>query len=262
MSIEESFVRKEISLINKLLEKKSGIDDRTGKGSATEAVIEAELIAPFLPLGFACGKGAVVTAERPDNQSPAIDRVIFDRSTSAPLLHDEQHSIFPIEAVAGLVEITVRLDATKLREDVERMAPVKGMKTRRYLVPLAGSKTKVVPIDQRDFLSPRSFIIGLPADEKWDARAIAKNLRQIQIELGPPTHVHGLYVLGVGYFYTKAVEDSHEAMYRVGAWTGPERLFRFAASFRGAFDRWPRLAPGWSVDWGCYASGESTLLAE
>lgn len=262
MSIKGSFLHREASLINKLREIRSGIDDRTGKGAATEAIVEAELLTPFLPLGFECGKGSVVAAEQPDNQSPAIDRVVFDRSSSAPLLHDASHSIFPIEAVAGLVEITMRLNATKLRKDIERMVPVKAMRTRRYLVPSPGSKTKVVPLDQRDGLSPRSFIIGLPADENWDARTIASSLRQIQMELGAPTHVHGLYVLGVGYFYTKAVENDSEARYRVGAWTGPDRLFRFAASFRNAFDRWPRLAPGSSVDWGCYVGGESSLLAE
>lgn len=255
MTIKESFIHKEASLISKLLEKKSGIDDRTGKGVATESIIETELLSPFLPLGYECGKGSVVTAERPDHQSPAIDRVIFDRYSSMPLLHDALHSIFPIEAVAGLVEITMRLDTTKLREDIVRMAPVKAMRTRRYLDPLPGSKTKVVPVDKRNFVSPRSFIIGLPADKSWDADTIANSLRQIQIELGAPTLVHGLYVLGVGYFYTKTVENDNEEMYQIGVWAGPDRLFRFAASFRSAFDRWPRLRPGRSVDWGCYVSG-------
>jgi hypothetical protein len=159
--------------------------------------VERELLIPFLPPGFECGKGSVVTAEAPGHQSGAIDRVVFDRSSSAPLLHDEAHSIFPIEAVAGLVEITMRLDGTKLREDIERMAPVKAMRTRRYLVPVAGSKTKVEPQDV-DGISPRSFIIGLPADPNWDARAIAKSLWQAQTDLGEPTLVHGLLVIGVG----------------------------------------------------------------
>ena len=256
MSIKESFIQKESSLISELLAKKSGIDDRTGKGAATESLIEAELLAPFLPSCFECGKGSVVAAEQPDKQSPAIDRVIFDRSASPPLLHDSSHSIYPIEAVAGMVEITMRLDATKLREDIARMAPIKAMKTRRYLVPAQGSKTGVAPLDQRDCLSPRSFIIGLPTDQNWDALTIASRLRQIQTELGPPTHVHGLYVLGVGYFYTKAIEHEDEERYRIGSWTGPDRLFRFAHSIRSAFDRWPRLPSGWSVDWGCYVDTE------
>jgi len=257
MSIKESFIKKEESLISKLLEKKSGIDDRTGKGAATEEIIETELLTPYLPPRFECGKGSVVSAENPDKQSPAIDRVIFDRSSSAPLLHDASHSIFPIEAVSGLVEITMRLDATKLREDIVRMTPVKAMTTRHYVVPLQGSKTKIVPLEQSDFLSPRSFIIGLPRDESWDADTIISSLGHTQTELGPPTHVHGLYVLGIGYFSTKAIENDSETRYRIGAWTGPDRLYRFAASLRSAFDRWPLLPSGWTVDWGCYVGTES-----
>jgi hypothetical protein len=260
VSLRESFIHKEASLISRLREKKSGIDDRTGKGLIAETIVQNELLAPFLPLGFECVKGAVISAEAPDNQSPAFDRVIFDRSSSTPLLYDEAHSIFPIEAVAGVVEITMHLDATKLREDIVRMVPVKAMRTRRYLVPQPDTKTRVVPVDQRDFLSPRSFIVALPADENWDPKTIARNLREIQADLGPPTHVHGLYVLGVGYFYTKPIEDASEVVYNIGAWTGPERLLRFAASFRAAFDRWPRLSVGWSVDLGCYGSDSSSLF--
>lgn len=260
MSVRESFIHKENSLISSLMEKSAGIDDRTGKGAATESIVQNELLMPFLPLGFECGKGSVVSADAPDRQSSAIDRVIFDRSSSMPLLHDEAHSIFPIEAVAGLVEITMRLDATKLREDIVRMAPVKALRTRRYLAPLPGTVTKAVPVDQRDFLSPRSFIVALPAYKNWNAKTIATSLHEIQSDLGPPTHVHGLYVLGVGYFWTKPIEDVSETPYKIGAWTGPERLLRFAASFRGAFDRWPRLERGWSVDLGCYGSDSSSLL--
>lgn len=261
MSIEDSILRKENALVSKLQEKQTAIDDRTGKGLATEAVIEQELLKPFLPPGFDCGKGAVVTAERPDQQSAAIDRVIFDKAAAPPLVHDESHSIFPIEIVCGLVEITMRLDATKLRTDIERMAPVKAMTTRRYLEPAPNTRTRVLEVERRA-LSPRSFVIGLPSDPNWDINTIAKNLRQIQIELGPPTHIHGLYVLGVGFFYTVPIENEREPMYRVVGWTGPDRLFRFVDNFRQAFDRWERLAPGCSVNWGSYVSGKPAVLAE
>jgi hypothetical protein len=126
MKIEESLKQRESSLLSKLLEKQAGIDDRTGKGLATEAVVESELLRSFLPSGFDCGKGSVVSADRPTEQSAAFDRVIFDRSAGMPLLYDQAHSIFPIEVVAGIVEITMHLDPTKLRTDIERMVHVKG----------------------------------------------------------------------------------------------------------------------------------------
>lgn len=82
MSIGESFVRREKKLVEALLEVKTGIDDATGKGSSTEDIIEKELLKPYLPLGFDCGKGAVVSAEAVDSQSPASIE-----SSSNELLH-------------------------------------------------------------------------------------------------------------------------------------------------------------------------------
>jgi hypothetical protein len=206
-------------------------------------------------------KGAVVEAANPSKQSPAIDRVVYDHSAASPLLYDEAHSIFPLEAVCGLVEITMNLDATKLREDVERMVSVKAMRKQRYLVSVPNSSTKVLRTEQ-DALSPRSFVIGLPAAPSWNPVTIAGALKQIQRDLGPPTHVHGLYVIGVGYFYTLPIESPSELMYRIGGWIGPDRLFRFTTGFRLAFDRWGTLPSGWSVDLQDYVAGESKILAE
>lgn len=261
MNIEESFAQREASLASKLLEKQAGIDDRTGKGAATENVVEDALLRPYLRPGLDCGKGAVICADRPTEQSPAIDRVIFDRTAATPLVYDPAHSVFPIEMVIGMVEITMRLDSAKLRTDIERMISVKAMRERRYLASAPGSRTRVVPY-RRPSLSPRSFIVGLPADSGWGAETIARALRQIQLDLGPPTHVHGLYVIGVGFFVTVPVGKSQEPMYRVAGWTGPERVFRFADAFRVAFDRWERVPPGWSVDLSGYVSGQPRLLAE
>lgn len=160
MRLEESFAHRESSLLYKLKELQVAIDDRTGKGSAAEDIIEELLLRPFLPPGFLCGKGAVICSTKPDLQSSAIDRVIFDTRVSMPLVYDKSHSIFPAEVVAGMVEITMRLDARKLKIDIERMAPVKRMTGRRYLVPKPGTKTQVITHRTEGGVSPRSFIIG------------------------------------------------------------------------------------------------------
>lgn len=261
MSFADAIKDTEESLIKLLNAKRSGMDDPTGKGSATERLIDEQLLIPHLPPGFRSSKGTVVEAAKPNDQSPAIDRVIYDQSAAAPLLYDEAHSILPLESVCGLVEITMTLDATKLKEDIERMVSVKAMTKRRYLVPVPNSSTKVLGTEQ-DALSPRSFIVGLPADPSWNAKAIGAALRRIQQDLGPPTHVHGLYVIGVGFFQTVPIESPSEPMYRISGWTGPDRLFRFTTGFRQAFDRWSTLPPGWSVDLHDYVSGECRILAE
>ncbi len=261
MSIEESIKEYEEALVKSLLAKRSAIDDRTGKGSATEQMVERELLVPHLTPGLRCSKGAVVSAANPGEQSPAIDRVIYDPSAAPPLLYDEAHSIFPIESVCGLIEITMHLDATKLREDIQRMITVKAMRTRRYLIPVPDSRTKRQRIEQKS-LSPRSFIIGLPADPSWSPKTIAAALRDIQKDVGPPTHVHGLYVIGTGFFQTIAVDSPSEEMYRVTGWTGSDRLFRFTTGFRQAFDLWGSVPAGWSADLQDYVNGRYEILAE
>lgn len=260
-SLEMSFKSAEDSLVNALEAKRLAIDDATGKGTATENIVQEWLLRPHLPPHLRCGKGAVITASDPSSQSSAIDRVVYDVSVASPILYDESHSIFPIEAVCGLVEITIRLDAAKLRGDITRMAPIKAMRTRHYLEPVVGTKTKAKQV-RRDSLSPRSFVVGLPADPNWDPQAIAKALRTIQLDLGSPTHVHGLYVIGIGYFETIAVESDAEPRHRVRGWTGHDRLFRFTTAFRRSFDRWPKLQPGCSVDLQGYVHGNSTVLVE
>ena len=262
MSIEDSIKKTEEALISSLEAKRSAIDDRTGKGAATEAVVEEQLLVPHLPPRFRCSKGAVVASTNPHDQSPAIDRVIYDPSVASPLVFDKAHSIFPIESVCGLVEITMHLDAPKLRHDIEHMVPLKAMRTRRYLKPSSSSRTKVERVEQQGATSPRSFIVGLPADRSWSARAIAQTLRQTQLDLGHPTYVHGLYVIGVGFFQTETVDPPGEQTYRILAWTGPDRLFRFATGFRLSFERWGRLPSLWAVDLQGYVQGQSEVMAE
>ena len=261
MNLQTSFAERETGLSSKLREKQAAIDDSTGKGNATENVVEEQLLRPFLPPGFDCGKGAVISADDPTVQSPAIDRIIFDRRASTPLVYDPSHSIFPIETVAGMVEITMHLDATKLRTDIKRMVEVKGMKKRHYLVPKSGSRTKTLRYTDKESVSPRSFIVGLPADPEWDPKLIAGSLRRIQLEAGPPTHIHGLYVIGIGFFSTIAVEND-EPMYRIASWTGADRIFRFSDEFRRAFDRWGPRKPNWSVDLDGYVHSDPTFIVE
>jgi hypothetical protein len=157
----------ELSLLHDLEAKKVHVD-ATGKGAITERIVEERLINPFLPPHFRCSKGAVSSADAPDEQSPAIDRIVYDPARSPPLVFDGEHSLFPIEAIISLVEITLTLDADKLRQDIERMRPVKAMTRRRYRIPIPGSNSKSNELTQEG-LSPRSFVIGMPDDKNWRA---------------------------------------------------------------------------------------------
>ena len=261
MNLQDSIQKTEQALRHTLEASRTGVDDSTGKGTTTEFIVEKHLLVPYLPTGFRCQKGAVVEAEAPSVQSPAIDRIVYEPHVSPPLVYGEAHSVFPIESVAGVVEITMNLDADKLATDLGRIAVVRAMKRRRFTTPMAGTTTKVGRVMKDDFLSPRSFIIGLPKNPKWKPGTIAKAVRERQMALGRPTHLHGLYVIGIGYFETLAVEKG-EPTYRIQQWLGNDRLFRFTNSFRQAFQRWPPLPPLWAADLDGYLEGEATIYED
>lgn len=261
MSLKISFEEKEKAIICELLSKKTGIDDRTGKGNAAERIVQTELLDPFLPPRFKCIKGAVISSKKPDEQSKVIDRVIYDPSAVSPFIYDEAQSVFPIEAVVGLVEITMSLNEAKLRSDIEHMVDVKAMTTRRYFVPIKGTKTRVKPREEKT-PSPRSYVIGLPENQNWKPLQIAQSLRSIQSKLGPPTHIHGLYVMGIGFYETIPVENESEQKYRINMWKGPDRLFRFTQRLRSDFDRWLPLEKGWTVDLSAYVQGKPEKICD
>jgi hypothetical protein len=75
-------------------------------------------------------------------------------------------------------------------------------------------------------------------------------------------HVAALYVLGVGVFGTAATERGQPPSYRIDAWLGLDRLFRFVTELRQGMDRWPPLRPGWSLDLSGYLPGEPTTITE
>lgn len=155
----------------------------------------------------------------------------------------------------------MHLNRTKLKGDIERMAPIKAMQTGQYMVDTPNSSTKVT-FEKMQRLSPRSFVIGLPEDSNWKPKTIAIALKIIQQELGKPTHVHGLYVLGIGFFRTNPIENDSEEPYRIQAFTGSDRLFRFTNELRISFDRWPDLPFGRTADLDKYIGTSSTKYFE
>ena len=253
MSVNESIQRAENVLLESLLEQQEGVDDRTGKGTSAEMLIEERLIRPYLPAPFLCQKGSVIAAATPSEQSAAIDRIVYDPTIAPPLVYGAAHSIFPIEAVAGLVEITMRLNATKLRQDVQRIAPIQNLRRRRYIVPVPNSITQAQR-NEIDALSPRGFLIGLPEDPTWRPETIANVIREAQLAAAGHVKIHGVYIIAVGYFSTVPASDDAPP-YRVRAWTDAARLFRFTNDFRTAFQRWPRVEQGWAGDLDGYVDG-------
>ena len=123
-SLSESLAHVEEAIISDLRAKQDTITHRTGKGSETEAIVEKRLLRPYLSGALQLGKGSVVSAEEPTSQSPEIDRLIYDPDSAPPFCLGEHHSIFPIEAICGMVQVTLKLDRYKLKKDIKSMLPI------------------------------------------------------------------------------------------------------------------------------------------
>jgi hypothetical protein len=126
------------------------------------------------------------------------------------------------------------------------------------LVSIKNSRTKAAVIDARREIGCRAYIIGHPSDPKWSAQTIAETFYKLQQEL--KTLVHGLYVLGIGYFETASPDAGSNEPVRIVAYPGDDRLFRFATSFRTSMDRWPGLEPGTTAHVGNYVTSSEKVL--
>lgn len=250
MNLRAYAEHRERSIIASIREQQEGIGDAVGKGSNIEELIARQLLQPHMPSGFGCNKGTVVMGRGDIAASPAHDRVIWDQDAASPLIFGPEHSVFPIEAVAGAVEITINIDRGKLREDIEKLCKLRAMRTRRYLVPVKGSGNLVAPMSDEKAMSPRAFIIGFPSGGVWKAQTVVKVLTDVQNEFGPTSYIHGVYIIGVGFFAnTPATVDGK---LQVVCHSDGDRLFRFTSEFRRAFDRWPRRPQNWTADLSVY----------
>ena len=80
----------------------------------------------------------LVSSEDPSSRSSEIDRIIFDPNDAPPLSYGRARSVLPIECVCGLVEITLTLDRSKLRSDIENMAPIQRQRRSRTRLSRSG----------------------------------------------------------------------------------------------------------------------------
>ena len=136
------------------------------------------------------------------------------------------------------------MDARKLKNDIKHIADVNNTYIRKnFLIPEKDTITGVKCFP-RDDMTPRAFIIGLPGSNTWRPKNIAKSLQDSQESIGKNIHIHGLYVLGIGFFETSPIENQYFPRYEIKTSIGKERLLYFADSFRIAFNRWYQLPQG------------------
>lgn len=89
-----------------------------------------EFLRSFLPQRLGIGTGEIAASD--GSVSPQVDLIVYD-ALETPLLDQSESSIVvPVEGVFGVIEVSSRLDITKLREDVRKIQEIKALEKRAY----------------------------------------------------------------------------------------------------------------------------------
>jgi hypothetical protein len=89
-----------------------------------------EFLRAFLPERLGVGSGEIAASD--GSVSPQMDLIVYDRLETPLLDRSESSIVVPVEGVCGVIEVSSRLDVTKLRQDVEKIRDVKALRKNAY----------------------------------------------------------------------------------------------------------------------------------
>ncbi len=92
------------------------------KGEFREAII-GKFLRPFLPTCYGIGSGQVFSSD--GSASDQVDVVLYDEVFSNVLFRDSRNSLFPCEAVYGLIEVKSVLSTAELESSITNIESVK-----------------------------------------------------------------------------------------------------------------------------------------
>ena len=104
------------------------IKHQGSKGTYRENSLKKFLSEGRLPLRYGIGTGEIVGPAY--NVSRQSDLVIYDRLNGISLIYDESTQVFPIECVAGTIEVKSTLNKTEFIESLENIKSVKKLAPR------------------------------------------------------------------------------------------------------------------------------------
>lgn len=93
-------------------------------GTYRERIIKA-FLSPFLPARLAIGSGFIITSK--NRISTQCDIIIYDREHT-PLIENGEQRFFPVECVAGVIEVKSKLTRSTLKDALIKLAAVKELR--------------------------------------------------------------------------------------------------------------------------------------
>lgn len=93
-------------------------------GIYREKIIK-KLIEPFLPSRLAIGSGFIITHK--DNISTQCDIIIYDKENT-PVIETDEQRFFPVECVAGVIEVKSKLTKTQMKDALIKLTQIKNLR--------------------------------------------------------------------------------------------------------------------------------------
>lgn len=254
-------------LVSRLDAVRKAISHSGEKGRSLEAEV-TNLLRSFLPIEYALTTGFVVYhAQNGPSLSPQLDIIIYDPVRSGPLARLATCDVLPLEAVYGYVEVKAALQSTsdsaeKLIEMcIKKNQQVRAMTERRFWKPTEGSPVQAELV-RIPWMSIRSYVFAFEADGAVARHPdlFAQRIADVSARLGPPVHLHGVFVAGQGYYITRAIDVSKarpEDYHRID-YTTEQPLGAFKWSLIHGLARFPRFPEHWTPAIDQYHEDETT----
>jgi hypothetical protein len=246
-------------LVSKLNAARKAISHAGEKGRSLEAEVTT-LLRSFLPEEYGLTTGFIVYhAQNGPSLSPQLDIIIYDPIRSGPIARLATCDVLPLEAVYGYVEVKASLQSTSDRAKgfadnsiemcIKKNQQLRSMTERHFWSSIVGSPIEA-GLQKQEWMSIRSYVFAFEAEgivaENPDL--FAQRIADFSARLGPPVHLHGVFVAGQGYYVTRAIDASNAKQedYHHIEYTTEQPLAAFKWSLIHGLARFPRFPEHWT----------------
>lgn len=246
-------------LVSRLDAARKAISHAGEKGRSLEAEVTT-LLRSFLPEEYGLTTGFIVYhAQTGPTLSPQLDIIIYDSIRSGPIARLATCDVLPLEAVYGYIEIKASIqstsDSAKEFSDnsveicIKKNQQLRDMTERRFWIPVVDNPVKVKLLPQK-WMSIRSYVFAFEAEGNVakSPELFAQRIADVSARLGPPVHLHGIFVAGQGYYLTRPIDErtAKPEDYHHIAYTTDQPLAAFKWSLIHGLARFPRFPEHWT----------------
>jgi hypothetical protein len=238
----------EAALAARLQAVRAAISHAGEKGRSLEHSV-TEVLRAMLPAEYGLTSGFVAFhgADGP-KLTPQLDVIIYDANRCGPLARLGACDILPLEAVYGYVEVKALVRASNnldnpprdsLEACIKTNSELSTLRERWFYESFPSSQVKI-QLKKRTWLRMRGYLVAFSvSDELSSPEVLARRIADVSAHYGATTHLHGLFVVGQGFYATRAVDEG-EPLHRV-RYTQQHALAAFRASLLAGLSRFRRF---------------------